>query len=225
MQFSALLLAAAAGLASAQKFQLIAIHSGSDVQNVGINSDGTQLVVSNDVPVTTYEVKDRGLYANGKPVEFGQYAFIKETDGEASRDIIVNGEDHLYVPRWEFVACPNGKGGYVLADNSACAQGAIGINARAIWVNGTSASETAASSASVVTSQSTTQVTVTSCENDKCHKETAAPAPVTTANAVVSQIGDGQIQAPTTTPAQANGAAALGVSAAAAAVVGVAMLL
>ncbi|KAG5357881.1 hypothetical protein CJU89_4367 [Yarrowia sp. B02] len=39
------------------------------------------------------------------------------------------------------------------------------------------------------------------------------------ATAVVTQIGDGQIQAPPSTAAQANGAAALGVSAAAAGVV------
>lgn len=230
MEFSAVLLAAAAGLVSAQKFSLIAIHSGSDVQNSEINSNGNQLVVGGGNP-TTYEVKDRGLYADGKPVEFGQYAFIKETDGQASRDIIVNGEDHLYVPRFDFVACPDGKGGYVVANQDACASGAIGIAARAIWVDAKSPAAAAApeapkTEAAAVTSQSTIQVTVTSCADDKCNKETAAAAaPKTTAAGVVTQIGDGQIQAPPKTqPAQANGAAALGVSAAAGVVVAAAML-
>lgn len=46
------------------------------------------------------------------------------------------------------------------------------------------------------------------------------------ATAVVTQIGDGQIQAPpATAPAQANGAAALGVSAAAAGIVAAAAML
>lgn len=48
------------------------------------------------------------------------------------------------------------------------------------------------------------------------------------ATAVVTQIGDGQIQAPPSAPvappAQANGAAALGVSAAAAGIVAAAMI-
>lgn len=44
------------------------------------------------------------------------------------------------------------------------------------------------------------------------------------ATAVVTQIGDGQIQAPPSTAAQANGATALGVSAAAAGAVVIAAL-
>jgi hypothetical protein len=235
MHFSAVLLAATAGLVSAQKFGLIAIHSGSDVQNSAINSNGNQLVIGGGEP-TTYEVKDRGLYANGKPVEFGQYAFIEETDGQATRDIIVNGQDHLYVPQFDFVACPDGKNGYVLANQDACANGAIGIVARAVYSDGESAAANSspaaeATKSAVVTSKSTVQVTITSCADDKCHKETAAaaspaPAPAkTTPGAIVSQIGDGQIQAPPSTqPAQANGAAAMGVSAVAGVVVAAAML-
>ncbi|KAG5357545.1 hypothetical protein CJU90_6385 [Yarrowia sp. C11] len=242
MKFSAILLAAAAGLVSAQKFGLIAIHSGTDVQNAPINSNGVQLVIGAGED-TTYEVIDRGLYANGKPIEFGQYALIKERDGEATRDIIVNGQDNLYVARFDFVACPDGKGGYVLADQEACPSGAIGIAARAVYDTVSSSSAAAETTSGVVTSHSTVQVTVTSCSDDACHKATAAAAAPaapakstpaaappaaspakTTPAAIVTQIGDGQIQAPKSVPVQANGATALGVSAAAGAIVVAAML-
>ncbi|KAG5366859.1 hypothetical protein CJU89_1306 [Yarrowia sp. B02] len=227
MQFSAVLLAAAAGLVSAQQFNLVAIHSGSDVQNSPINSDGKQLVVGGSTGSTTYEVKDRGLYANGKPVSFGDYATIEETDGMATRDVIVNGQDHLYVPRFDFVACPKDNG-YILANQEACKDGAIGIAVRAIYKDGESAAasseapkETAAAAGNgtvvtktgVVTAKSTALVTITSCEDDKCHKPTGEPSK------------PAQATEPTTAPAQANGAAAFGVSVAAAGVAAAALLI
>ncbi|KAG5355837.1 hypothetical protein CJU89_5550 [Yarrowia sp. B02] len=245
MQFSAVLLAAAAGLVSAQKFNLVAIHSGSDVQNSPINSDGKQLIVGGSTGATTYEVKDRGLYANGKPVSFGDYATIEETDGMATRDIIVNGQDHLYVPRFDFVACPKDNG-YILANQPACSSGAIGIELRAIYVDGSSSAAPASSAASSAASHAASSAAASASHAASsaaaskpassaaaAPKSEAAAAKPTNAGAVVSQINDGQIQAPQSTgpaqapkptnPAQANGAASLGVSAVAG-VVAVAML-
>ncbi|KAG5355472.1 hypothetical protein CJU90_6783 [Yarrowia sp. C11] len=218
MQFSAVLLAAAAGLVSAQKFTLVAIRSGSDIQNDSIESNGKNLVLNNGDP-TTYEVIDRALFANGKPVVFGNNATIVENGG--SKDIIVNGEDHLYVPNFDFTACPNGQNGYDIVDNASCKSGGLGFVARAIYVDGSSAAAPASSAPASKASSAAAG----------SKSETAAGSDAT---AVVTQINDGQIQAPHGTgpaqaptasapPAQANGAATLGVSAVAG-VVAVAML-
>ncbi|AOW04718.1 hypothetical protein LXG23DRAFT_35965 [Yarrowia lipolytica] len=243
MQFSAVLLAAAAGLVSAQKFSLVAIRSGSDIQNDAITSDGKSLVLNGNTP-TTYEVIGRSLYANGKPVQFGDNATIVATDGQASKDIIVNGDNHLYVPNFDFTACPNGKNGYDIVNNQFCKSGGLGFAARAVFEGGSSsaAAPTSSSAASHAASSAAASAShaASSAAASKASSAVAAPKSEAaagahaTAGAIVSQINDGQIQAPHSTgpaqapkasapPAQANGAATLGVSAVAGAVA-VAML-
>ncbi|CAG81558.1 hypothetical protein B0I72DRAFT_151215 [Yarrowia lipolytica] len=251
MQFSAVLLAAAAGLVSAQKFSLVAIRSGSDIQNDAITSDGKSLVLNGNTP-TTYEVIGRSLYANGKPVQFGDNATIVATDGQASKDIIVNGDNHLYVPNFDFTACPNGKNGYDIVNNQFCKSGGLGFAARAVFEGGSSsaaaptsssAASHAASSAAASASHAASSAAASKASSAAASKASSAVAAPkseaaagahATAGAIVSQINDGQIQAPHSTgpaqapkasapPAQANGAATLGVSAVAGAVA-VAML-
>lgn len=232
MQFSAVLLAAAAGLVSAQKFNLVAIRSGSDIQNDAINSDGSKLVLNGGSP-TTYEVIGRSLYANGKPVQFGNGATIVQTDGEATKDIIVDGQDHLYVPNYDFTACAaQGQAyPYVVSNSQSCKQGAIPFAARAIYVSGSSSAAPASSAAASKASSAVASASHAASSAAASHaassaaashaassapaskassaaaapKSEAAAGPKPTAPAVVSQINDGQIQAPKSTgPAQAK---------------------
>ncbi|AOW07356.1 hypothetical protein B0I72DRAFT_137497 [Yarrowia lipolytica] len=233
MKFSAVLLASAAALVSAKKFTIVAIRSGSDIQNTPVVSDGKKLVLGGEGGIpTTYEVKDGVLYANDKAVQFGNGATIEDGEGQGTDGVTVDGQDHLYVPNYSFTACAaQGRAyKYTVTSSDDCKQGATPFAARVIYEDDNSsesaaANGTAVTKTGVVTAQSTQLVTITSCEDDKCHKPTAAPAPGSNNGAVVSQIGDGQIQAPpSAAPEQANGAAALGVSAAAAGVVAAAML-
>ncbi|KAG5359658.1 hypothetical protein CJU90_5494 [Yarrowia sp. C11] len=231
MKFSAVLLASAAALVSAKKFTLVAIRSGTDIQNASVDSDGEKLIVGDGGDPTTYEIKEGVLYANGKAVQFPTAAI--EDDASKGTTGVTIENDYVNVPNFDWTACAaQGRAyHYTVSSSEDCKQGATPFAPRVMWVEGEESAAAAGNATlvtktGVVTAQSTALVTITSCEDDKCHKPTAAPAPGNN-GAVVSQIGDGQIQAPPSSApvAQANGAAAFGVSVAAAGVAAAALLI
>jgi hypothetical protein len=168
-------------------------------------------------------VKDGVLYANDKPVQFGNGATIEDGEGQGTDGVTVDGQDHLYVPNYTFTACAaQGRAyKYTVTSSEDCNQGATPFAARVIYQDEDSKTESAAAAGNgtvvtktgVVTAQSTALVTITSCEDDKCHKPTGEPSQ------------PAQATEPTTGPAQANGAAAFGVSVAAAGVAAAALLI
>ncbi|KAG5366000.1 hypothetical protein CJU89_0407 [Yarrowia sp. B02] len=227
MQFSAVLLASAAAMVSAQQFGIIAIRSGSDIQNSAVYSNGEKLVIGGTYQSTDYEVKDMLLLANGKPVEFGNGANIVESESAGTRDIEVNGRDYVYVPNYSWTACPAPEGAdyvYTVENDNVCGEAGIPFAPRAMYKDEKPAETEAApvetpaiteapvpvpTGGAVVTANSTIVLTITDCgEGVEC---TTKPIPQPT------QVEEA--------PEQANGAAALGVSAGLAGIAAVAMLL
>ncbi|KAG5370665.1 hypothetical protein CKK34_0787 [Yarrowia sp. E02] len=231
MQFSTLLLASAASMVSAQQFGIIAIRSGSDIQNSAVYSNGEKLVIGGTYQSTDYEVKDMLLLANGKPVEFGNGANIVDSEGAGTRDIEVNGRDYVYVPNFQWHACPAPEGAdyvYTVETANVCGDAAIPFAARAMYKDEkpvetpaeteaapvetpaiTEAPVPVPTGGAVVTANSTIVLTITDCgEGTQCVTK-PLPQP--------SQVEE--------IPEQANGAAALGVSAGLAGVAALAMLL
>ncbi|CAG80013.1 hypothetical protein B0I72DRAFT_140191 [Yarrowia lipolytica] len=232
MQFSAVLLATAASMVSAQQFGIIAIRSGSDIQNSAVYSNGEKLVIGGTYQSTDYEVKDMLLLANGKPVQFGNGANIVDSEGAGTRDIEVNGQDYVYVPKFEWTACPAPEGAdyvYTVETSSVCGEAGIPFAPRAMYKDEAATEEKPAETeaapvetpaiteapvpvptgGAVVTANSTIVLTITDCgEGVEC---VTKPQPQPT------QVEEA--------PEQANGAAALGVSAGIAGIAAVAMLL
>ncbi|KAG5356510.1 hypothetical protein CJU90_1848 [Yarrowia sp. C11] len=215
MKFSAVLLASAAALVSAKKFTLVAIRSGTDIQNAAVDSDGEKLIVGDGGDPTTYEIKEGVLYANGKAVQFPTAAIEDDASKGTSGVTIEN--NYVNVPGFDWTACAaQGRAyHYTVSSSEDCKQGATPFAPRVMWVDGeesAAAGNATVTKTGVVTAKSTALVTITSCADDKCHKPTGEPSkPV-------------QVE-PTTAPAQANGAAAFGVSVAAAGVAAAALLI
>lgn len=241
MQFSTVLLAAAAGLVSAKQFTIVAIRSGTDIQNAPVYSNGEKLVIGGKYQATQYEVKDMLLLANGKPIEFGDGAKVVDSESAGTRDIEVNGQNHIYVPRYTWTACPAEGEDYLytIENVNVCGDAGLSFAPRVMWTDAEESKPVETESKPVESKPVETESKVPAATI------TPAPVPVPTGGSVVTanstivltvtDCGDNtecvpnkpkptQVEPEATTPEQANGAAAFGVSVAAAGLAAAALL-
>ncbi|KAG5366143.1 Cell wall protein [Yarrowia sp. B02] len=213
-------------------FGIMSLRSASAIHLSSVGVSGDALAIGSDG--ATFTIKDGVLYANDKAVDFSSGEAKIAEDGKGTSGVSLE-KGYVTVPGFSWAGCPQDSG-YAVDDNSKCEDDGIPFGAYAVAKEGESGQ--AASSEEVKTSAAVPSTAVVAPASSEEVKTSAAvptsalvapPKPSDNSGAVVTQIGDGQIQAPPSAPPaapeQANGAAALGVSAAAFGVAAAALLI
>jgi hypothetical protein len=221
MKFTAatLLLAAAASALDvvtdgSKPFGIMSLRSASAIHLSSVGVSGDALTIGSSG--AKFTIKDGVLYADDKAIDFSSGEAKVASDGKGTSGVTLE-KGYVTVPGFNWAGCPEGNG-YAVDDNSKCEDDGIPFGAYA--VADTSAESSAAPASSAAAAESSAA------------PSSAAEAKLTAGGntgAVVTQIGDGQIQAPPSAPPaapeQANGAVSVGVSAAALGVAAAALLI
>ncbi|KAG5357221.1 hypothetical protein CJU90_6046 [Yarrowia sp. C11] len=225
MKFTAatLLFAAAASALDvvtdgSKPFGIMSLRSASAIHLSSVGINGDELVIGKDG--AKFTIKDGVLYAGDKAIDFSS-GEAKLTDEKGTTGVTLE-KGYVTVPGFSWAGCPEDNG-YLVDDNSKCQDDGIPFGAYAVAVTGGESAESSAAESSSAAAPVTSAAVPSSA--------LVAPSKPSSGNAgaVVTQIGDGQIQAPPSpapsTPEQANGAVAFGVSAGALGVAAAALLI
>lgn len=205
-------------------FGIMSLRSASAIHlsSVGVSGDALTIGAAG----TSFTIKDGVLYAGDKAIDFSSGEAKVASDGKGTSGVSLE-KGYVTVPGFSWAGCPEGSG-YAVDDNSKCEDDGIPFGAYAV---ADTAAESSASAAPA-TSAAVPTTAVVAPTTSAAVPTTAVVAPASSsagnAGAVVSQIGDGQIQAPPSAPPapeQANGAVSFGVSAAALGVAAAALLI
>lgn len=227
MKFATTLLFAAAAAAldvvtdGSKPFGIMSLRSASAVHlsTVGLSGDSLHIGGNSD---TSFTIKDGVLYAGDKAIDFSSGVAKVAEDGKGTTGVTLS-KGYVTVPDFSWAGCP-ADSGFTVETNSKCETDGVPFGAYAIAAAGSSEepkSSEAAAAPSSEAAAATTEAPAATTPLTSAAKPTAGP--------VVSQIGDGQVQAPPSAPPaapeQANGAASFGVSAAALGVAAAALLI
>lgn len=196
-------------------FGIMSMRSASAIHlsAVGVSGDALTIGASG----TQFTIKDGVLYAGDKAVDFSSGEAKIAADGKGTSGVTLE-KGYVTVPGFSWTGCPEGSG-YAVDDNSKCEDDGIPFGAYAVASADAAPAESSAAKSSAAVP--TTTVAPPTAE--------AKPTAEGNSGAVVTQIGDGQIQAPPSAPPaapeQANGAVSFGVSAAALGVAAAALLI
>ncbi|CUS20633.1 LAQU0S01e11100g1_1 [Lachancea quebecensis] len=207
--FTAVLLTCARlALADSETFGLLVIRSGSSLQYasayakdsklyLGSSSDSLSAVVTDDGKLKLSDDKYAVVNSDGSVVE--------GSESEGSSEFSIS-EGHLfYGGKDGFVAVPSGSAYLMYTQNSDSSS--VGVAIRATSTSGSTVPDFSPSAKNSSSSSSSSSSSATGASSTSAASQTTL-TPSSGANAAVSQIGDGQIQATTAASSKATSSAA-----------------